>query len=154
MLQLFPFLLIIVIIVIITIVFFLFSHYLTLVSDYFYLSLLSIIILLLLYLFSSLLFISHFKFIFVPFFFLFSSFFAVFFPFGRQISLSCASSAGHYIQFYPYWPFENPPRRTLRPSKLSAKLKSLSFCCCVIIRLELHGQFHTLCLSTLRYLTD
>ena len=89
MLQLFPFLLFIFIIVIITIVFFLFSHYLTLVSDYFYLSLLSIFILLLLYLFSSLLFISHFKFISVPFFFFF-------FPFLPFLSF-CASKAHHVL---------------------------------------------------------
>ena len=34
------------------------------------------------------------------------------------------SFACYYIQFYPYWPFKNPPRRTPRPSKLSSKLKS------------------------------
>ena len=108
-----------------SLLFFLFSHYLTLVSNYFYLSLLSILILLLLYLFSFLLFISYFKFIFVPFSSFVFPFLPFFFPFVRQTSPSCASSACHYIQYYPYWPFKNSPRRTPRQSKLSAKLKCL-----------------------------
>ena len=51
--------------------------------------------------------------------------------------------------------FKNPPRRTPRPSKLSAKTQvPIPFCFCIIISLELHGQFYTLFhSSTLRYLT-
>ena len=41
------------------------------------------------------------------------------------MSLSCASFVCYYFQFYPYWPFVNPPRRPSRPSKLSGKPKSL-----------------------------
>ena len=103
----------------------------TLFSNYFYRSLLSIIILLLLYYYFYIyffpfiyLFISYFKFLFVPFFFIFFRFLPFFFTFVRQMSPSYVSFACYYIQFYPYWPFKNPPRRTPRPSKLSAKLKS------------------------------
>ena len=45
-------------------------------------------------------------------------------PFVLQMSPSCASFACHYIQFYPYWPFKNPPRRTPRPSKPFGKNSS------------------------------
>ena len=60
------------------------------------------------------------------FLFHFSSFFSfsAIFTFVRQMSPSYASFACYYIQFYPYWSFKNPPRRTPRPSKLSSKLSA------------------------------
>ena len=90
----------------------------------FYRSLLSIIILIVIKFYIY--FLSFYLFpILSSFLFHFSSFFSFFATFVRQMSPSCASFACHYIQFYPYWPFKNPPRKTPRPSKLSAKLKSL-----------------------------
>ena len=77
---------------------------------------------------------------FVPFFFIFFPFLPFFFPFVLQMSPSCASFACHYIQFYPYWPFKNAPRRTPRPSKLSAKTQvPIPFCYCIIIGHELRA---------------
>ena len=84
------------------------------------------------FIFLPFIFISYFKFIFVPFFliyFLLRHFFSC----VLQMRPSCASSACHYFQFYPYWPFENPPRRTPRPSELPGKLKSPCLCCCIVI---------------------
>ena len=81
----------------------------------------------------SFLFIPYFKFIFVPFFFiyfLFCHFFAL------QMSPSC-----HYFQFYPHWPFKNPPTRTPRPFELSAKLKTHCLCYYIIIK-SWAGQFN------------
>ena len=53
------------------------------------------------------------------------TFLAFFFSFVPHRSPSCASFVSYYFQFYPYWPFVNPPRRTPRPSELSRKPKSL-----------------------------
>ena len=53
------------------------------------------------------------------------TFLAFFFSFVLHRSPSCASFVSYYFQFYPYWPFVNPTRRTPRPSKPSGKPKSL-----------------------------
>ena len=61
-------------------------------------------------------------------YFLFQVRFCFIFPhfsFVFQMSPSCASFVCYYFQFYPYWPFVNPPRRPSRPSKLSGKPKYL-----------------------------
>ena len=52
------------------------------------------------------------------------TFFAFFF-FCTSNESMCASFVCYYFQFYPYWPFVNPPRRPSRPSKLSGKPKYL-----------------------------
>ena len=65
-----------------------------------------------------------------------------------QMNPSC-----HYFQFYPHWPFKNPPRRTPRPFELSAELKTHCLCCYIIISSSWAGQFYTLFFSTLPYLS-
>ena len=104
------------------------------------------------FIFLPFIFTSYFKFIFVPFFLIYFLL-RHFFSFVLQMRPSFASSASHYFQFYPCWPFKNPPRRTPRPSELPGKLKSplplLLYC----NYRSWAWQFYTLFLSTLPYLS-
>ena len=135
---------IIIIILIISIVFLILILLISLYFQFiFYPSLLSIIILLLLYLFSLFFFICYFTSTsFLLHFSSFFSFFAIFLSF-------CASSECHYFQFYLNWSFKNPPRRTPRPSKLLAKLKSLKPFLLYYYNRSWDGQYYTLFLSAL-----
>ena len=100
---------IIIIILIITIVFLILILICLYFQFIFYPSLLSII-----FYYFYIYFLSFYLFLIFPRFFPFCHF-----------SFFCASSECHYFQFYPYWSFKNPPRRTPRLTELSAKLKSL-----------------------------
>ena len=131
----------------------------TLFSNYFYRSLLRIIILLLLYLFFPFyVFISYFKFLFVPFFF-------IFFPF-LPFLLLCVKWVHHmlHLRVIIFSFILTGLLKILREERLDhpnyhpnhqQNSSRFSLYCCIIIHvgLELHGQFYTLFLSTLRYVT-
>ena len=134
----------------------------TLFSNYFYRSLLSIIILLLLYYYFYIyffpfiyLFISYFKFLFVPFFFIF----VVFCRFSLLLYVKWVHHMFHlHVIIFSFIP--TGLLKILREERQDhpnyrQNSSRFSLCCCIIIHvgLELHGQFYTLFLSTLRYLT-